>query len=178
MVDKDHSELSIVRQCSLLGLRRSTYYYRPKGESEFNLPVMRLIDEPFLEAPVFGSRQMRRHLRNEGVLVGRRRVRRQMASTRAVQSAFSRFGFLKVVVRDGPKSRSSRRGGFGRHVRRNQSCRGIGRIPQHDPYRWSAERPFQHLLRLQKITRISRTRGRYAFNNFGRRASSYRAELM
>jgi putative transposase len=78
MVDKGHSELSIVRQCSLLGLRRSTYYYRPKGESEFNLLVMRLIDEAFLEAPVFGSRQMRRHLRNEDVLVCRCRVRRLM----------------------------------------------------------------------------------------------------
>jgi len=78
MVETSHPGLSITRQCGLLGLRRSTYYYRPKGESAFNLALMRLIDEIFLEAPFFGSRQMTRHLVNCGHAVGRRQVRRLM----------------------------------------------------------------------------------------------------
>ena len=78
MVDNGHPGLSITRQCGLLGLGRSTYYYRPTGESDFNLELMRLMDEVFLEAPFFGSRQMKRHLVNLGYKVGRRRVRRLM----------------------------------------------------------------------------------------------------
>lgn len=78
MVDSGHAKLSITRQCGLLGLRRSTYYYRPKGESEGNLQLMRLIDEVFLEAPFFGTRQMTRHLVNLGIVVGRRRIKRLM----------------------------------------------------------------------------------------------------
>jgi len=62
----------------MLSMLRSTYYYKPKGENEFNLRLMRLIDEQFLETPFFGSRQMRYHLIHLGYAVGRRRVRRLM----------------------------------------------------------------------------------------------------
>jgi len=78
MVEPKHPELSIVRQCQLLKISRSTYYYEPKGESELNLKLMRLIDEQFLETPFYGSRQMKRHLRRQGYNVGRKRVRRLM----------------------------------------------------------------------------------------------------
>ena len=78
MVEQEHPRLSITRQCLLLGLNRSTYYYRPKGESLFNLRLMRLIDEQFLETPFYGTRQMKRHLVNAGYAVGRRRVKRLM----------------------------------------------------------------------------------------------------
>ncbi|WP_431194122.1 IS3 family transposase [Pseudodesulfovibrio nedwellii] len=57
---------------------RSTFYYTPKGESAFNLQLMRLIDEQFMETPFFGSRQMKRHMVNSGYVVGRRRIRRLM----------------------------------------------------------------------------------------------------
>jgi len=78
MVEQEHPRLSITRQCLLLGLKRSTYYYQPKDESPFNLRLMRLIDEQFLETPFYGTRQMKRHLVNEGYPVGRRRVKRLM----------------------------------------------------------------------------------------------------
>jgi len=78
MVDPKHPELSIARQCKLLKISRSTYYYEPKGESELNLKLMRLIDEQFLETPFYGSRQKRRHLRRQGYNVGRKRVWRLM----------------------------------------------------------------------------------------------------
>ena len=70
--------LSLGRQCRLLSISRSSYYYAPKGESLENLALMRRIDGLFLKYPFYGSRQMVRHLRREGSYVGRHRVRRLM----------------------------------------------------------------------------------------------------
>ncbi len=78
MIEPQHSELSITRQCRLVSISRSTYYYEGSGESEENLELMRLIDEQFLETPFYGSRQMARWLRREGSNVSRKRVRRLM----------------------------------------------------------------------------------------------------
>jgi putative transposase len=79
MIDSDHPELSIARQCELVSISRSGFYYQPVGETPLNLELMRLIDRQFLETPWYGSRQMARHLRREGCTVGRKRVRRLMA---------------------------------------------------------------------------------------------------
>lgn len=51
MVDENHPRLSIVRQCELLSIARSSFYRTGCGESEMNLTLMRLIDEQFLECP-------------------------------------------------------------------------------------------------------------------------------
>ncbi|WP_157870992.1 IS3 family transposase [Gluconacetobacter diazotrophicus] len=80
MIDLKRPRLSVVRQCALLQLNRSSVYYRPVPESEGNLELMRLIDAQFLETPYYGSRQMTRHLRRLGHDVGRKRVRRLMAT--------------------------------------------------------------------------------------------------
>jgi putative transposase len=79
MIEPDHPVLSVVRQCDLVSISRSGFYYRPAGETPFNLEVMRLIDAQFLETPWYGSRQMARYLRRAGYEVGRKRVRRLMA---------------------------------------------------------------------------------------------------
>jgi len=78
MIDPGHGRFSIARQCSLVSISRSSFYYEGKGESPLNLELMRLIDEQFLETPWYGSRQMARHLRRQGYCVGRKRVRRLM----------------------------------------------------------------------------------------------------
>ena len=78
MVEKEHPVLSIGKQCKLLSISRSSFYYQPKGETEMNLMLMRQIDEQFLETPFFGVRQMTWHLRNEGHLVNEKRIRRLM----------------------------------------------------------------------------------------------------
>ena len=78
MIDPDHPRLSVVRQCTLVALSRSTYYYAGRGESSFNRQVMRCIDEQFLTTPWYGSRQMVRYLRRQGRRVGRKRVQRLM----------------------------------------------------------------------------------------------------
>ena len=78
MIDAKHPRLSIARQCALVGVSRSSFYYQGKGESPLNLALMRLIDAQYLETPWYGSRQMARHLRRQGYCVGRKRVRRLM----------------------------------------------------------------------------------------------------
>jgi putative transposase len=79
MIDLEHPQLSVVRQCELVAISRSGFYYQPAGETLLNLELMRLIDRQFLETPWYGSRQMACHLRREGYPVGRKRVRRLMA---------------------------------------------------------------------------------------------------
>ncbi len=78
MVDREHEKLSIARQCQLVSVARSSFYYERQGESPENLRLMRRIDEQFLESPFFGSRQMTRWLRREGETISRKRVRRLM----------------------------------------------------------------------------------------------------
>ncbi len=77
MIDRNHN-LSIKQQCILLELNRSTAYYKPVGESEENLVVMRALDELYLERPTRGSRTMKDALEDRGIFVGRHRIRRLM----------------------------------------------------------------------------------------------------
>ena len=78
MIEPDEPKLSIVRQCELVGVSRSSFYFQSKGESPLNLQLMRMIDEQFLETPFYGSRQMVRWLRRQGHGVSRKRVMRLM----------------------------------------------------------------------------------------------------
>ena len=89
MVEAEHLQLSIVRKCELLSISRSSYYEVGAGESEFNLALMRLIDEQFLQTPWYGSRQMVRHLRRLGHEVGRKLVKRLMA-TMGLEAVYQR----------------------------------------------------------------------------------------
>ncbi len=82
MVEPTHPRLSVVRQCELLGISRSSFYYEPIGESAINLKLMRMIDEQFLETPFFGSRQMMKWLRRQELRVCRKRIARLMRKMR------------------------------------------------------------------------------------------------
>ena len=79
MIDPEHPRLSIQRQCRLVSISRSAFYYQAAGETPLNLELMRLFDAQFLETPWYGSRQMARCLRRQGYTIGRKRVRRLMA---------------------------------------------------------------------------------------------------
>jgi putative transposase len=70
--------VTVERQCDLLGLPRSTHYYRPATETAENLAVMRWIDEQYLQMPYYGSRRMTAALAAEGYGVNRKRVQRLM----------------------------------------------------------------------------------------------------
>jgi len=50
-------EIPIVRQCELLGISKSGYYYQPQGENPFNLHLMNLIDEQYTKMPFYGCRK-------------------------------------------------------------------------------------------------------------------------
>jgi putative transposase len=78
MIDADHEELGLVRQCELLGISRSAWYYRPRPLDPQDLELMRLIDEQYRKTPFYGSRKMREHLRRLGYPVNRKRVQRLM----------------------------------------------------------------------------------------------------
>ena len=69
----NHPQLSVARQCELLGLPRSTWYYAPLGESAENLALMRRIDEQYLQTPFYGSRKMATELG-----INRKRAQRLM----------------------------------------------------------------------------------------------------
>jgi putative transposase len=79
LVDSDNFQLSIRRQCELLGLNRSSFYYEPATETIENLRLMRRIDEQYLKTPFYGSRRMAAWLAREGEEVNRKRIRRLMA---------------------------------------------------------------------------------------------------
>jgi len=78
LVDRADPVLSIVAQCRLLKVARSTLYYRPAEVSADDLAVMRRLDELYLAWPFYGSRRMVAVLRREGWEVNRKRVRRLM----------------------------------------------------------------------------------------------------
>ena len=66
--------MAITTQCELLGLSRSSAYYRPRGVSEADLTLMRRLDELHLEHPFLGARKLAKLLTDEGFAVGRRHV--------------------------------------------------------------------------------------------------------
>lgn len=76
LIRRDHPVLGLSRQCQILSISWSSLYYAPRGESTENLALMRRIDALFLKYPFYGSRQMTRQLRPDGIRVGRHRIRR------------------------------------------------------------------------------------------------------
>ena len=79
VVDANHSEISISRQCDLLVLNRSSYYRKPsRKRREGTVMLMSAIDEIYTAHPFFGARRIRDELREKGIRTSRRRVRRLM----------------------------------------------------------------------------------------------------
>lgn len=78
LVDGVHPQLSIKRQCELLGVSRSSYYYQPQAMSDEEQTMLRFLDEQYLKTPFYGTRRMTVYLRAQGFNVNRKRVRRLM----------------------------------------------------------------------------------------------------
>jgi putative transposase len=78
LIDVGHPDLSVRRQCELLGLNRSSLYYEPVPETLEDLRLMRLIDEQYTACPFYGSRRMTIWLTQQGEVVNRKRVQRLM----------------------------------------------------------------------------------------------------
>ena len=105
--------LSVSRQCTLLGIARSSFYYRPRPESAEELELLKRLDRIFTDYPVY-SRRLQVALLREGISMGRRRVRRLIEKARAVggqteaeyQQAASRAQGLPIP----PARQDNRRG--------------------------------------------------------------------
>jgi putative transposase len=78
LIDRDHEQLSLARQCELLRLPRSSWYYEPRAVSEENLTLLRLLDEQYTRCPFYGVRRMTAWLRRQGYRVNPKRVARLM----------------------------------------------------------------------------------------------------
>jgi putative transposase len=76
MIEIGHADLSVVRQCELLGISRSGLYYEPVGPNAEDLELMRLLDEQYTRIPFYGVRKMTAWLHSLGSTVGVKRVRR------------------------------------------------------------------------------------------------------
>jgi len=76
LIEAEHAQLSVRRQCELLGLPRASLYYEPVGERAENLLLMRLLDEQYTARPFYGIRRMTAWLRNRGYGVNHKRVSR------------------------------------------------------------------------------------------------------
>jgi len=79
LIDPDNSEISIARQCELLGLSRSSYYYDAAPVSAEDLDMMRRLDELYMEHPFLGSRRMAEKIgRQLNCDINRKRMQRLM----------------------------------------------------------------------------------------------------
>ena len=77
-MELEHPEIPIYRQCELLGLSRSSFYYKPVGISEYNLLLMDMIDRKYTEHPFYGILRMTAWFHDEGHQVNHKRVQRLM----------------------------------------------------------------------------------------------------
>jgi putative transposase len=76
MIEKNNPELSVIKQSELLCIHRSGLYYKPCQEGPFNLDLIKVIDEQFLDKPFYGVSRMTEHLKNMGYLINIKRIRR------------------------------------------------------------------------------------------------------
>src|SRR5512132_3695477 len=78
MITARQPKITVERQCELLGLSRSSFYYRPVGPDPLDLALMRCLDRQYTDTPFYGVRRMAVALRNADYQVGVKRVRRLM----------------------------------------------------------------------------------------------------
>ena len=76
LIEPGHPQLSLRRQCALLGLARSGVYYQPVSERAEDVQLMHLLDAQYMETPFYGVRRMTAWLRSRGYAVNPKRVRR------------------------------------------------------------------------------------------------------
>ncbi len=78
LIESGNTRISITRQCELIGLARSSYYNKPRGESEYNKMLMKLIDRIYTKHPFFGVPKITETLNKTGHKVNPKRIERLM----------------------------------------------------------------------------------------------------
>ena len=79
MINLEHPTISIERQCELIGLNRSTYYYQSQRDDRYNQLLMRLIDAEYTRHPFYGIRRITQVLKRQGHSVNHKRIARLMS---------------------------------------------------------------------------------------------------
>jgi putative transposase len=77
-IEPANRNITVYRQCELLGLSRSSLYYKPRGDIGYNEMLMRLIDKQYVETPFYGIDKMTEYLCRQGHHVNHKRIRRLM----------------------------------------------------------------------------------------------------
>lgn len=78
LVDRDDPEFSVVHQCRMLSISRSSLYYKPEPVNKEALAIMRMMDEMYLEDPTRGTRRYSADLAGKEIFIGRDKVRSLM----------------------------------------------------------------------------------------------------
>lgn len=79
MIEEDNSLISISRQCEILGVARSTFYYKPVEKDDSDIKLMDIIDEIYTQYPFYGRRRITAHLRKiKGIQINIKKVDRLM----------------------------------------------------------------------------------------------------
>jgi putative transposase len=78
LIDPQYCKLSVVKQCELLSVSRSGFYYKPMPESEENLSIMRLLDEQYFKTPFYGTERLLVLFILMGYKINKKRLRRLM----------------------------------------------------------------------------------------------------
>ncbi len=78
LINYQYCDLSVRKQCSLLGINRSGLYYVPCKASEEDERIMRELDEQYTKTPFYGVEKMTAHLHRSGIRIGHNKVRRLM----------------------------------------------------------------------------------------------------
>ncbi|MBD3887237.1 transposase [Phormidium tenue FACHB-886] len=78
LIEPEHEDISVARQCELVNLARSSWYYKPVEVDRYELHLMKLIDAQYTATPFYGIRRMSAWLRAQGEAVNHKRVARLM----------------------------------------------------------------------------------------------------
>lgn len=78
LIDWEYKEISVNRQCELLGLSKGGLYYKAVPESLYNLELMDEIDKQYMDTPYYGSRRMAEALKRKGYKINRKKAQRLM----------------------------------------------------------------------------------------------------
>jgi putative transposase len=89
MVNKDHACLSIAKQCELLGINRSTLYYKPTEVSKDDVSLLNEIRDIWSSISSYGYRRITRELKHRGYKVNRKHTQRLM-KLMGIQAVFPR----------------------------------------------------------------------------------------
>jgi len=82
-----HERINIERQCEILGLTRSQWYYKPQGIDPYDLRLMNLMDEQFLKTPFYGVPRMTEWLK---------KIHHEQVNPKRVRRLLRKMGLMAV----------------------------------------------------------------------------------